>query len=86
MCVQTTEGSLLHQHGEDQQQAEEQSAAGASRPVGGLVGAQEGGFFDLPVALAVPQVSANAGGVAHGMGQVALLLDALEEVRHGPAG
>lgn len=42
-------------------------------------------MFDLPGALAVSQVSADAGGVAHGVGQVALLLDALEEVRHGPA-
>lgn len=77
---------MLHQHGEGQQQAEEQSAAGASRPIGGLVGAQEGGLFDLLLTLAVPQVSANAGGVAHGVCQVALLLEALEEVRHGPAG
>lgn len=86
MCVQSTEGSSLHQHGDGQQHAEEQSATGASRPIGGLVGAQEGGLFDPLLALAVPQVSTNTGGVAHGVGQVALLLNALEEVRHGPAG
>lgn len=90
MRVRSTEGSLLNQHGEGQQQAEEQQdeeqgAAGVSRPVGGSVGAQEGGLLDCFLALAVLQVSADAGSVAHGVGQVALLLDAVEEVRHGPA-
>lgn len=47
---------------------------------------QEGGLLNVLPALTVPQVGAHAGGVAHGVGQVALLLDALEEVGHGPAG
>lgn len=85
-CGAPRDRSVLHQHGEGQQQAEEQSAGGASSPGVHGVGAQEGGLFDVPWALAVPQVGAHAGGVAHGVGQVALLLDALEEVGHGPAG
>lgn len=40
--------------------------------------------FSLP--LAVPQVGAHAGSIAHGVGNVVLLMDALEEVGHGSAG
>lgn len=54
---------------------------------GSVLVVSEGGVkhwgFSLP--LAVPLVGAHAGGVGHGVGDVVLLLDALEEVGHGSA-
>ena len=79
-----TKKGTLHQQCMCQQRTEEdteQSLWTRSPVLGVRVG---GGVSGL--SLAVPQVSAHTGSVGHGMSDVVLLMDALEEVGHGSTG
>lgn len=77
----------ISQQQTDAEEAAEQRRRAPARP--GRAAAIQGGgrdHRDPGGAFAVPQVSAHAGGVGHGMGHVVLLVDALKEVGHGSTG